>query len=47
VLTLDGTLAIKLGTEHPQSEDQYQKGEEYPKAEANAPDRGKVILSGN
>ncbi len=47
VLTLDGTLAIKLGAEHPQPEDQHHKGKEYPKAEANTPDRGKVILAGD
>jgi hypothetical protein len=47
VLTLDGTLAIKLGAEHPQPEDQNHEGKEYPEAEANAPDRGKVILSGD
>ena len=47
MLTLDSTLSIKLGAEHPQPEDQHHKGKEYPKAEANTPDSGKVIFSGN
>jgi len=47
VLTLDSTLAIKLGTEHPQPEDQHHKGKDYPNAKADTPDRGKVILSGD
>ena len=47
VLTLDRTLAIKLGVKHPQPEDQNHEGRKYAKAEANTPDRGKVILSGD
>ena len=45
VLTLDSTLTIKLGAEHPQPEDQHHKGKEYPNAEADTPDGGKVIIS--
>ena len=47
MLTLDSTLAIKLGAEHPPPEDQYHKGKDYPNPEADTPDRGKVILSGD
>ena len=45
MLTLDSAFVIKLGAEHPQTEDKHHKGKEYPKAEANTPDRGKVFLS--
>ena len=45
--TLDSTLAIKLGADHPQPENQHHKGKKHPKAKANTPDRGKMILSGD
>ena len=47
VLTLDSALVIKLGAEHPHPEDQNHEGKEYAEAEANTPDRGEVILSGD
>jgi hypothetical protein len=47
VLTLYSTLAIKLGAEHSQAEDQHYKWKGYPNTKADTPDRGKVILSGD
>ena len=45
ILTLDSALTIKLGTQHPQPENQHGEWKDNSNAETYAPDSMKMILS--
>ena len=45
MVTLDGTLPVKLRAQHPHPKNQHGKWEDNPDAEADTPDSLKMILS--
>jgi len=44
MVTLDGTLPVKPGAQHPQPKDQHSKWKDESDAKADTPDSRKMIL---
>ena len=47
MITLDGTLPVKLGAQHPQPENQHGKWKENSNSKTDTPNSLKMILPGD